>query len=261
MGVIAMALAILAVLSAFIPFAGAFFSWMLLIPAVVLGIIALVRRAQGRGFAIAALALSAAAAIITILWGIGMAMFGSWLSGDLGDDTSFDGPPPVEEEYGYPTLGIDPAVGGATRDDALAFGTDVTLVDDNIDQDVWTMSLGAPQDVTEKAFEGFGVPATNGAYLAVPVELTNLSDETIDLNIQYEYVPRTWLLTGDGGTAESMYLTANADLPSAWDIARVEPGQTVVYYDIYDVTPQVASTGFGVADLDSGAQIFWGPAG
>jgi hypothetical protein len=249
------------VLSAFVPLAGAFLSWMLLIPAVVLGIIALARRAQGRGVAIAALVLSAAAAVITILWGVGMAMFGSWLDGDLGDDTSYDGPPPVEEEYGYPTLGIDPSVGGATRNDALAFGTGVTLIDENIDQDVWTMSLGAPEDVTENAAEGFAVPAANGAYLAVPVELTNLTDESIDLNVQYEYVPRTWLLTGDGGTAESMYLTGNPDLPSAWDIAHVEPGQTVVYYDIYDVAPQVTSTGFGVADLDSGAQIFWGPEG
>lgn len=255
----ALGLAIAGALIALIPFVG-LAAWLFLVPAVVLAIIALVRKARGRGMAIGALVTSGVGMLIAIVWALGTFAFGNWLSGlgDAVDDS--DSWSDDDYSYDYPSLGIDPSTGGTTRDDALPFGSTILVRDDNSGEDVWSITVQAPEDATQAASADVDLPPQNGAYLAVPVELTNLTDEDIDLDYQYEYTPYSWLLTGDGGRAESTYLSAETGFIPLWDLGVVEPGETVTYYEVFDVAASVATSGYLVIELDSGDLVHWGGA-
>lgn len=251
----ALGLAIFGAAAALVPF-GIVFSWLFLLAAIVLAIIALVRRAGGRGMSIAALVVSGAGIVIAALWGVGFALFGTWLEG-IGDSVPFSDDYSDYSDETYPVLGVDDGVGGSSRDDALPFGTTVVIVDESTGDPVWELTVGAPQDVTATA--SVDAPL-NGAYLAVPIEITNVTETAIDPNVQYEYTAYAWLLTGDGGRAESTYVPgASEQYPQVWDVAAVEPGGTATYYETFDVAASVAGTGYLVLDLDSDEQVFWGP--
>lgn len=263
LAVIALVLSILGALTALVPFVGSIAAWFFLLPAIVLAIIALVRRSAGRGMAIGALVTSGVAIVVAALWGVGATALGSWVStwsDDAVDDTDeYSDEYEYDDEYGYAVLGVEGTQGG-TRADALAFGTTVTLFDENSGEDVWDMTVRAPEDITAAATEGLAAAPENGAYLAVAIELTNLGERTIDLYDQYELSPYTWLLTGDGGEATSGYAAVSDDYPALWEIEPVDPGETVTYYEVYDVASTVAETGSLVIDLESGQQVYWGAA-
>lgn len=255
LSIIALILAVLGALVGFIPFAGVFLAWLLLIPAVVLAIVALVRRAPGRGMAIAALVVTAVGVVASVLWSVVLAIFGgfaSWMDSGSGYDGGYD---EGSSDYSYPSLGpADLADGQGTRDAPLPYGEPITLVDENTGEPVWEITVAAPVDGTPQTDE----VALNGAFVTVGVRLTNLTDAAIDPSYDYAYTPSTWLLTGDGGRADTDFYIDATVFPSLWDLGEITPGQTVTYIDVFDVGPQVIDTGRYAIDFDSGETVFWG---
>ena len=254
----ALGLAIAGALGAVFPF-GIVVAWLFLAGGIVLAIIALVRRAAGRGMSIAALIVSGAGILLALLWGVGFALFGGLLNG-FPDDTTYTGEEYDDYSYDdstYPVLGVEDGADGASRGDALTYGTSMVIIDESTGEPVWEVTVRAPQDITAASSDQAPV---NGAYLAVPVEVTNVSGRAIDPNVDYEYTAYAWLLTGDGGRAESAYVPgATEQYPQIWDIDPVESGDTATYYETFDVGPSVTGTGYFVLDLDSDEQVFWGP--
>jgi hypothetical protein len=252
--------AILGFVVSFIPFIGWFFGGLLFLAAIVLAIVSLVRRAPGKGMAIAAIIVAALSAIVSVFWGLLMLVFGGLTA--FISDSEFD-PVPEEEEYFYPSLSAPELdADGNTLADPLALGTTITIADDNAGEDVWEMTVGPFEDITADVLANSEEAPLYGAFIAVPVELTNVSEEEIDLTT-YEYVPYSTFITNDGGEAESAYIINPDEYPGIWDAGAaesgtVDPGETVVYYEIYDVGAEAAASGAYVLDLDSGQSVFWG---
>jgi hypothetical protein len=250
---IALGLAIFGAVVSIIPF-GIVVSWIFLLAAIVLAIVALVRRAGGRGMSISALIVSGAGILIAIAWGVGFSLLGSWFGSSV--DSGYDDDT-YTDDSGYVVLGVEAGTGGASRDDALAYGTAVTVVDSTTGTAVWELTVGAPVDATAGATDGAPL---NGAYLAVPVEITNLTDETIALATEYEYAPYAWMLTGDGGRLDAAYIPGSyEDFPQIWDLGDIAPGDSVTYWEAFDATPAVLDTGYLVLEFDSGEDVYWGP--
>jgi hypothetical protein len=260
LAVTALVLAVVGVVCAFIPFAGIFLAWVFVVPALILAIIAVARRGSGRGLAITALVVAGGGGLIAVLWSAGYLFLGSFIGGI---DDSSSGPYGDGSEsapYSYPSLGA-PDVDASSRADELAFGEAITVVDVNNDEDVWRMTVSAPQDRTATASVAAGSVPVNGAFIAVAVELTNLSDQAIDVTNDYDYRPFPWLLTGDGGRADTTYAVSSDEMPDVTDIGVVEPGESVTYYEVFDVAASVATTGSFVVEFPTGTPVFWGPSG
>jgi hypothetical protein len=263
LAILALVAAILGAVIAFVPLIG-LFSWLLLIAAVVLAIVALARRAPGKGMAIAAIVVAALGFVASVVWSLSVALFGGWWSGisddypDYSDDYSDGDPSPAPDGgFGYPSLSApDLDVEGSSVADALPLGTAVTLHDDSAGDDVWDVSVGAFEDITAAASADTPM---HGAFVAVPVELTNLTDEPIYPTDDYAYVPYSRLITGDGGTAEVALVSDPDAYPSVWEIGPIDAGESITYYEIFDVGASVATSGTYVLELDSGQQIHWGP--
>jgi len=247
---IALGLAIFGGLISLIPF-GIAVSWLFLLAAIVLAIIALVRRAGGRGMSIAALIVSGAGVLVSILWGVGFALFGQWVGSTV--DSDYDDP--YVEDSASIVLGVEAGTGGTSKDDALAFGETVIITDVTTGDPIWEMTVGTPEDVTSIAPD---TPPTNGAYLAVPVEITNLTDRTIAVADDYQYTPYPWMMTADGGRLDAAYIPGSYEnYPQVWDLDDIAPGETATYYEGFDAAPSAADTAYVVMDLDEGVQLYW----
>lgn len=258
LAVLALVASILGALASFVPFIGAPFAWVLIVTALTLAIISLVRRAPGRGMAIAAIAVSVAGAIITIVWVVVFAVLG----GIYDTDNAGEGYDYSEEDLPYPSLSV-PEFGaeGTTLTEPLAPGTTVTIHDDTAGEDVWELTAGPFEDITAAAATTSEESPSYGAFLAVPIELTNLSDQTIDLAENYPYLPYSFLDVGDGTVAELAYIYDPTFYPGAWDLDAIEPGETVSYYEIFDIAPETVATSTYVIELDSFQQVHWGQDG
>lgn len=266
MAVTALVLGILGVVFGLIPFAGAVLVAPLVVATVVFAVIALTRPGSSRALPVVALLLAGAAVVLTVSGHVARPAAGSWPWEPPVPEgaPSLPSPPPphdIVEPQLPPLLGLqDDVVGGSSRADALPYGTTVTLIDDTTGAEIWALTVTAPQDVTAAASETPGSTPDNGAYVAVPVELTNLTDEPVDLSSEDEYALFAWLLTGDGGRADPLLLT-DSPYPTAWDIGAIQPGETAQYYEVFDVASGVTGSGLLVADLPAGGQVFWGPPG
>ncbi|MCK6065025.1 MULTISPECIES: hypothetical protein [Microbacterium] len=266
LAVTALVLGAVCLAAAVVPVAGRLLLVPLLPAAVIVAVVAIVRRAVPRGLPITALVLAGASAAIAawsfvIPWGLPS---WPWEAGDappaidepfVPDDPG-NADPPLEPELGVP--GLEGA--GASRADPLAYGTTITIVDENSGSDVWAMTVTAPEDVTAASGAVETEPA-NGAYLAVTVELTNLGGDVLDPASDYDYSLYSWLLTGDGGRADSEHLPELTGLPSTWDIPPVPAGDTVRYAEVFDVATDVSATGYFVLELPGDRLVYWGPAG
>jgi hypothetical protein len=256
---LALGAAILGFVVSFIPFIGWFFGGLLFLTAIVLAIVSLVRRAPGKGMAIAAIIVAALSAIFSVFWALLTLVFGGLAA--FISETDYD--PVPEEDYSYPSLSAPELdADGNTLTDPLALGTTITIADDEAGEDVWEMTVGPFEDITADVAANSEETPLYGAFIAVPVELTNVSDDEIDL-ATYEYVPYSTFVTDDGGEAEMAYIMNPDEYPGIWDAGAaesgtVEPGETVLYYEIYDVGVDAAASGAYVLDLDSGQSVFWG---
>jgi hypothetical protein len=258
-------LGILCVVFGLIPVVGTVLLAPLVVATATFAIIALSRPEARRARPMVALALAATGILLTVWWYVAQSNTGPWLWGnDRSAEVSENPGAPFEPEAPEPEAGLPPllgvegADGGASRSDALPYGTTVTIVDENTGDEVWSLTVGAPEDATAAASSD--AEPENGGYVAVPVELTNLSDTSIDPARDYEYALYAWLLTGDGGRADPTYLTGDAGYLGSFDLDEVAPGATVEYFEVFDVAPTVTATGFLVFDLPEGGQLFWGPA-
>lgn len=275
LGILALTLAIFGVLIVFVPFFGPLFAWVFFASAVVLAIVALVRRGPGKGMAIWALVLSVVGGLTTGTGAIGAILVGGLFAGSAAGPDYYDEAPapdatyPVEENTLSPALiAPDFPIMGNPRTEPIALGTTLTLADadssggevDDAGTGSWNFTVRPMEDVTATAAAAEVMPPANGALLAVPIEMTNLTGEAVDLSVAYNAIPTSWLVTGDGGTAEQAYLSP-LDYPTSWDVEVVEPGATTTFYQVYDVAPEVATTGLIATLFSSGQTLYWRAAG
>jgi hypothetical protein len=238
----ALTLAILGVLVTFAPGLIALAGVLLIVVSIVLAIVHLVGRRDGRGLSIAALVVAGVGGVVSGLVAVMVSALAQFGAGGMeiitGDDSDYD----------YVELGAPGLAGAATsRDDALEWGTTVVVTDTVNGGDVWEVTVGRPLDITDEIDPDVDMPPEFGAYLAVPIEITNVSDTTIT-DIDWDYGLYSWLLTGDGGRAEPTWLTLS-DYTNAWDDESLEPGESTTYYEIYDVAPSVIDSGTAVIEL------------
>ncbi|RKT31208.1 hypothetical protein DEU34_3147 [Microbacterium sp. AG1240] len=263
LAVLALVASILGVLISFVPFIGSILAWALFATAVVLAIIALVKKTPGKGMSIAALIITGAGFLLSIVWAVvlfAIGAFGSALSSGSSSGSEYS-PAPDDEYYSYPMLGTpDVGADGNTLSAPLVPGSTITITDDNVSQDVWELTVLPFEDLTAAAAATGDAAPAFGAYVGVPVQLTNVTDDTIDLAVDYAYLPYTRFLTADGGEAQLSFLSDIETYPSAWDVEVVEPGETVTFYEVYDLAPDAVGSGSFVLDLDSGQTVFWGAA-
>ncbi|MFL2001682.1 hypothetical protein [Microbacterium sp. A1-JK] len=263
LAVLALVASVLGVLISFIPFVGSALAWALFATAIILAIIALVKKTPGKGMSIAALIITCAGFLLSIVWAVvlfAIGAFGSAVSSGSSSGSEYS-PAPDDDYYSYPMLGTpDFGADGNTISAPLVPGSTITITDDNVSQDVWELTVLPFEDLTAAAAATGDLEPAFGAYVGVPVQLTNVTDETIDLAVDYAYLPYTRFLTADGGEAELTYLSDIETYPSAWDVEVVEPGETVTFYEVYDLAPDAVGSGFYVLDLDSGQTVFWGAA-
>ncbi|MFG6445963.1 hypothetical protein ACFXQA_11905 [Microbacterium sp. P07] len=259
LGILALASSILGFAVSFSPFGGLALSWILFIAAIVLAIIALARRMPRKGLAIAAIIISAVGFVFSLVWAVVMALVGGFdglLSGPPDQD------PELNPEYSssYPWLSA-PELGeeGNTVADPLAPGSTLTLFDESVGEVAWEMTVLPFEDLTEEALVNSDETPVYGAFIGVPIELTNATDETIDLASDYSYLPYSSFLTADGGLADLAYVSYDDTYPSVYDLGTIEPGETVTYYEIFDVGAEAVASGSYVVDLDSGQSVYWGP--
>lgn len=255
LAVVALILAIAGVLSTLLPLFGLFSAVVLLTPAIIMAIIALARRTPGRGMAIGALITAGVGSIGAIVWNLAsFTLIG--LLGSIGNGAGSFADTDQDSGHAHdrPVLGVADDVDGTS----LAYGTPVTIVDESTGEEVWTVTVGAPVDATaDAAADALEDAPANGAYLAIPIELTNLTDESIDLSDQFEYTLYPSLITGDGGFADTAFLYGAPDYPAAWSLPPIAPGETAVYYEAFDVAATVIDTGVFVIDLDTQEQVSW----
>ena len=268
LGILALVLAIFGVLLLLVPFFGPLFSWVFLLSALVLAIVTLARRGPGKSMAIWALVLSLVAGLTSGTGAVGAILVGSIFAGNAADPDEYDAPAPdasypVEENTLSPTLiAPDYPSMGNPRAEPIALGTTLTLAAadasgaDESPSGSWTFTVKPMEDVTASAAAADVVAPKNGALLAVPIEMTNLTGEPVDLSVAFNAAPSSWLVTADGGTAESAYLSP-VDYPTSWDVDIVQPGATTTFYQVYDVAPTVATTGLVVTLLSSGQTLHW----
>jgi len=180
----ALIVAIVAIVSAIIP-GLSFIAWIPAVAATVLGIIALVTKAAGRGKAITAVILGPIALLVAIIVSVGTFAAGvsdSLPSVDSATESTTDEPEAEEPE----------AVEEGTRENPAAAGSTVVISDNsgeiyevafgkaNLDA---TKAIAAENMFNDKADKGF-------RYIIVPVTFTYVGTETGTpwIDVQLEYV-------------------------------------------------------------------------
>jgi hypothetical protein len=212
--------------------------------------------------AITAIILAALSAIFSVFFALLTLVFGGLAA--FISDTEYD--PVPEEDYSYPSLSAPELdADGNTLTDPLALGTTITIADDDAGEDVWEMTVGPFEDITADVLAYSEETPLYGSFVAVPIELTNVGDDDIDLTT-YEYVPYSTFVSADGEEAEIAYITNPDGYPDMWEAGAaesgtVETGETVVYYEIFDVGADAAASGAYLIELDSGQSVFWGAGG
>lgn len=261
LAILALAAAVIGIVVAFVPFVGAPLAWLLFVASIVLAVIALVRRTPGKGMAIAGIIVSVLGFGFSLLWGIAVIVLGG-LSG-FSSSAPYTPDPYLDDEYestyDFPSLSA-PELGatGNTPSDPLAPGTGLALFDETAQADAWQMTVLPFEDLTAIAAANGELDPALGAYVGVPVQLTNASDETIDLTTEYVSLPYSFFLTSEAGEATTTFLYDSETYPSVYEIGRIAPGETVTFYDIYDVPAGGAASGSYGIDLDSGQTVYWG---
>lgn len=251
LAIIALVSAIIGAVLSAIP-VGWLFAWMFVLTAAVLAIVSLVRQSPGKRMSIAALIVSAGAVVIGVLWIVGFFVIGVSLQQQQSGSTPLE--PESTPALRAPDFGENGTVGG----EPLAPDTVVTLEDETDGGRVWEMAVGPIEDITSTALGLDQSAPANGAYLAVPVQLKNIGDDTIDLSAEYGYLPYSWLISADDDFVATAYLYGLEAYPSAYRLDDVAPGETVTYYELYDAEADVATTdSLFTVGLDSGQDISW----
>lgn len=226
--------------------------WLLLVTALVLAIVQVARRGSAR--------VPAVVAIVIVVLGIIIAMGAAILSGLTSSASTADPDPETDTYTLAQRLSVAPGRGSPSE---LAWGTAQTIVDSDSGDDVWSIRALAPVDITAEAGSASPAPfSASGSLVAVPIELTNLTDESIDpdgwqLRFSSSY------LSPEGNYLESVYDPSVTDAyPSRYDIpGPIAPGETVTFYLVEDTPFAGADRGSVEVGLYSGDIITWRTTG
>lgn len=254
LGIAALALACVGALIAVWPW-GLFLAWMPLGLALILGIAHLVRRGSAKGSAATAVGISSFCLVVCLVWALTANLFGG-----SSPAPSYD--PPVGESFAP----VPTPDGSLTAPDAgappLAWATPTRVLGipsgSPSEQDLWTVSVAPPVDITAAALEA-GTSLTSGAAVAIPVTLTNASDRDLDL-AGWEGAFSTDFVLADGSWATRTYIDdLQRTYPARWSLERLGPGESVTYYDTLDATPADAAAGTAQLYLyaDGGGVVSW----
>jgi len=245
---------ILACVGALFAFSSSPLVWLLLVGALVLAIVQLVRRGSSR--------VPAVIAIVVVGLGIIVALGAALLSGLMSSTSSTNSAPDPETDTYTLAQRLTVAPGHGPQAE-LAWGTAQTIVDSDSGDDVWSIRALAPVDITAEASSASPAPfSASGSLVAVPLEMTNLTDESIDpdgwqLRFSSSY------LSPEGNYLESVYDPSVTDAyPSRYDIpGPIAPGETVTFYLVEDTPFAGADRGSVEVGLYSGDLITWRTTG
>jgi hypothetical protein len=225
---------------------------LLLVSALVLAIVQLARRASAR--------VPAVIAIVIAVLGIIIALGAAILSGLMSSASSGSSDPETDTYTLAERLSVAPGDGSQVD---LMWSTAETIVDSDTGDDVWSIRALAPVDITAETSTASPAPfSASGSLVAVPIEMTNLTGESIDpdgwqLRFSSSYV------SPDGTLADGVYDPAIMDAyPSRYDIAEpIAPGETVTFYLVEDMPLADAEKGSVEVGLYSGDLITWRASG
>lgn len=236
-------------------FAAAGIAWMFAITAIVLAIIALVKKAEPRKFAIIAIIVAPIAWMISII--VAIAMLAAGITTAV-DDTKTDAPGLVEvtdeaeeeavveeEAVEEPTPEPEaPSADGSKLDSPLPFGTTVSI-------DSWTSSFDVSfgeinWDATAviEAENMFNPdPATGSKYIMVPVTITNTGDAEWSPHGTFFWADIKLVSNGRGFSEGTVVVAPN----SLSDQGDLYPGGVATGNVVFEVPADVSA---GVWDVD-----------
>jgi hypothetical protein len=122
---------------------------------------------------------------------------------------------------------------GGTPRSPLTFGQSVTIGDTT--GDVWTVSVGAPIDVTAATEATFGVPAEIGNYFAIPVTITNAGDHALDPFLELDVSPSLDFANEAGAPRYSFSFPNAEGLAELGDIGPLAPGESAQYFQTIEI--------------------------
>lgn len=244
---------VLACVGAIAAFTASPLAWLLLVTALVLAIVHLARRGGAR--------VPAVIAIVIVGFGVFIALIAAVVSGFTSAGSGVDSAPdPETDTYTLAQrLSLPPDRGSESE---LAWGTAQTVIDSDTGDDVWSIRTLAPIDITSETAAASPAPfSASGSLVAIPVEITNLTDESIDSDAWQLRFSTSYRLS-DGTYADAAYDPAVTDLyPSRYDITDVAPGATVTFYVVHDGSIAEADEGSVEVGLYSGDIITWTATG
>jgi len=252
LGIVALVLACLGALVAFRPSLW-FLAWALLLTALVLAIVHLARRGSTHVAAVFALVIGIVGILIALIAALIAGVTAS-LAGSAD---------PAVDDY---TLAQRLVVADGDRSESpleLDWGVAAIVEDSETGAEVWSVRALTPVDITGETVDITPAPiSVSGSFVAVPFEITNLSDAPIDPDA-WQFRLSTDYLAPDGSTTDGVYDPGfMEEFPSRYDvIGPIEPGQSVVVYEVRDVAAAGAADGRAELWLYSGDSVTWTSAG
>ncbi|MET0779916.1 MAG: hypothetical protein ABWZ16_00170 [Microbacterium sp.] len=150
---------------------------------------------------------------------------------------------------------------GVSASAPFAFETKVFMSQTATEMPVMSMAIGRPVDVTQAAADASVPPPEGGVYLAVPVTYADPDDQAFSCAFSPAW-PASWWLAESGEEFE-LATVSIPDFPTLEDGGVPNPtGDSLVYYDVFDITPEAAAGGSYHTVLltpDASEQsVYWG---
>jgi hypothetical protein len=152
---------------------------------------------------------------------------------------------------------------GLSSSAPLDFETKVFMARTATQMPAMSMAVGGPVDVTQAAADASVPPPQGGVYLAIAVSYADPDEEAFSCSFSPAF-PASWWLAESGEEFELVAVSI-PDFHTLEDGGVPDPtGQSLVYYDIFDVSPEAAASGSYYTALltpDASNQfVYWGGA-
>jgi len=150
---------------------------------------------------------------------------------------------------------------GVSSSAPFAFETKVFMSQAATEVPVMSMAIGRPVDVTQAAAAASVPPPESGVYLAIPVTYADPDDQAFSCAFSPAW-PSSWWLAESGEQFE-LATVSIPEFPTLEDGGVPNPtGDSLVYYDVFDVAPEAAADGSYYTVLlapDASEQfVYWG---
>ena len=124
----------------------------------------------------------------------------------------------------------------------LPFETKVSMSQTATQLPAMSMTVGRPVDATQAAADASVSPPEQGVYLAVAVTYADPGEQAFSCGFSPAF-PSSWWLS-DAGEEFELATVSIPDFPTLEDGGIADPtGDSLVYYDIFDVSPAAAAGG------------------